>query len=173
MRRRRKKLYANPLPFIGNIAHKHHPAFLLFFRHRVNQHQVRAHLELRLHVQQRAMSIHHDRLAILAEFSAGGGFPGSTHRNAREDACAAASGLAGRLRVHEPIVPCAATRVNSAFRPVVQNAGTAIVAPTSLPASSDRNLTTTQVMRGALCPDALPGHGFTGTRLHSRKMARD
>jgi len=116
MRRRRKKLNADALAFFREVAKKNHAAFLLFFGHGVDQNDVRAHFHFRLHVKQRAVSIHHDGLAVLTEFTAYSRLPSSTHRNACEDAGTASSGRTGRCGIHEPILRSTASRVNPTFR---------------------------------------------------------
>jgi hypothetical protein len=115
MRRRRKKFNANALPFFRKVAEKNHAAFLLFFRHRVDQNDIRAHFHFGLNVKQRAMSVYYDGLAILTEFTAHSRLPSSTHRNAREDAGTAPSGRTGRCGIHEPILRLHPLKVNSTF----------------------------------------------------------
>ncbi len=115
MRGGRKKLYANALPLLGEVADKYHAAFLLLFGDGVDQDNVRAQFHFRLHVKQSAVSIDDDGLAILAEFPAYSGLARSTDRYASKDAGTSTSRRTGRCGVHEPIVRPTAVRVNSTF----------------------------------------------------------
>jgi len=115
MRGRREEFDADALAFVGKVADKNYSAFLLFFGDRIDQQDVGAHFEFGLHVEQGTVSVDDDGLAILAELAAGGGLARGAHGNAREDACAAASGRAGRYSLHKPIVHLVAVRVNCTF----------------------------------------------------------
>jgi len=115
MRGGREEFDADALALVGKVADKNDAAFLLFFGYRVDQKNVGAEFDFRLHVEQRAMSVDDDGLAVLTEFAALGGLARGAHGNAREDACAAASGRAGRYSLHKPIVHLVAVRVNCTF----------------------------------------------------------
>jgi hypothetical protein len=115
MRGGRKKLDANALPLLGEVADKYHAALLLLFGDGVDQDNVRTHFHFGLHVKQGAVSINYDGLAILAEFAAYSRPPRCAHGNASEDAGTSTSRRAGRCGVHEPIVRPTVVRVNSTF----------------------------------------------------------
>jgi len=121
MRGGREEFDADALTFVGKVANENDAAFLLFFGDRIDQQDVGAHFEFGLHVEQGAVSVDDDGLAILAELAAGGGFARGAHWNAREDACAATSGRAGRYSLHKLIVRLVAVRVNCAFSGGAQN----------------------------------------------------
>jgi hypothetical protein len=136
MRGGRKKLNANALPLLREVADKYYAAFLLLFGDGVDQDNVRAQFHFRLHVKQGAVSVHDDCLAILTEFSADSGPPRGTHGDAREDAGATTSRRTGRCGVHEPIVRLTAARVNSTFQiecPKCSRAESAAARPFRLP----------------------------------------
>src|SRR5471032_969318 len=66
----RKKFNTYTHPFFGSIAKINHSAFLLFLSHGINQHQVCTQCDLFLEVKQPSVSVDHDRLAVLPEFTA-------------------------------------------------------------------------------------------------------
>jgi hypothetical protein len=66
----RKKFDTDTHPFFGSIAKINHSALLLFLSHGINQHQVCAQCDLFLKVKQPSVSIDHDCLAVLPEFTA-------------------------------------------------------------------------------------------------------
>jgi hypothetical protein len=84
MRARGKELNANPCAFFGQIANINDATFLLFFGDGIDQHHIRAEFERFLQVEQAAMSIDHDGLAVLAKFPAVGILARGADRDSRE-----------------------------------------------------------------------------------------
>jgi hypothetical protein len=70
MRRRSQKFNPHPLPFIPRFSQIYDPAFLLFQRFRVNQHQHFTFVHFLFQQQQPAMRVHHLRLAGFRELAA-------------------------------------------------------------------------------------------------------
>jgi hypothetical protein len=112
MRRRRIKFDADPVAFLRNIADINHAAFLLFFRHRIDENDIGAKLERFLEIDEPAVRVDDDGLAVLAELFAVGALAGSPHGDAGKHASAATARRGGDFCGHEPIVTRARLRVN-------------------------------------------------------------
>jgi hypothetical protein len=91
----RKKFNTNTHPFLGSVANINHSAFLLFLSYGINQHQVCAQCDLFLKIKQPSVSVDHDRLAVLPEFTAMNALARCAHRYTGENPRAAPLFAAG------------------------------------------------------------------------------
>jgi len=81
----RKKLDAHAGPFVRSVAEIHYPAFLLFFRHWIDEDQFSSEFQRPLDVKQPAVRVDDHGLAVFAELASVNILAGGTHWNARED----------------------------------------------------------------------------------------
>lgn len=70
MRSRGEKLQTDTLPPVGNVSDINHAALLLFICHWIHDLQLPAEFNCFIQIDQPALSIHHNRLASLAELVA-------------------------------------------------------------------------------------------------------
>src|ERR1700728_556579 len=102
MRAGAEKLYADTRATLGRVAEIDHAALLLFFRGGIDEHQIRAELELLVQIEQAAVRVDHDGLALGAELLAQNVLALRLHGDAREDA-GAATFAAGCGLNHHPL----------------------------------------------------------------------
>jgi hypothetical protein len=95
MRSRGKEFDTDPRTLFGGVSEVDDAAFLLFFGDRIDEDHFGAQINVGVDVEQAAMGINDDGLAIFLEFPSSVILAGSANRNPREDAGAAA--LAGGL----------------------------------------------------------------------------
>src|SRR5882762_5086938 len=81
----REKLYSDARAFFGSIADIYDPAFLLFLGHRIDQRNVRAQFQRLVQVEQTAMRVDHDGLAVFTKLPPVRVLARSAHGYARED----------------------------------------------------------------------------------------
>ena len=86
MRAGRMKFNSNARALLRRVSHVNDAAFLLFFRHRIDQRQVRAQLERFVQIEQPAVRVDDNGLAVLAELASLHVLARSAHRYAREHA---------------------------------------------------------------------------------------
>ena len=89
MRARAEEFDADASAFFRGVAEVDDAAFLFFFSRRIDENQFRAKLERFVQVEQTAVSVDNDRLALGAEFPPFDVLPRRVDRNARKDAGAA------------------------------------------------------------------------------------
>ena len=90
MRARAEELDADARTLFGGVAEVDDPAFLLFIGRGIDENQLGANFERLVEIEQAAMSVDYNRLALRAEFPAFDVLSGRMDRNAREDAGASA-----------------------------------------------------------------------------------
>lgn len=113
MRAGREEFHPDARSLLGRVAEVDHPALLLFFRHRIDKGDIRAHLKSFMQVEQAAMRVDHDGLAVFPELPAIGVLARRAHGYAREDAGAAPLVALWRIRhSHKVIVQRAGPGVN-------------------------------------------------------------
>jgi len=86
MRARAEEFDADASAFFRGVAEVDDAAFLLFFSRRIDENQFGAKLERFVQVEQTAMSVDHNRLALSAEFPPFDVLSRRVDRNARKDA---------------------------------------------------------------------------------------
>jgi hypothetical protein len=115
MRARGEKFDAHARAFFGCIAEIDHTAFLFFFGDGIDEHDFGAKRERFLQIEQAAVRVNDDGLAILAEFLTIAIFGHGAHRNSREDARTAA-GCAVLWFAHGYLVSCIGLATESTMR---------------------------------------------------------
>jgi hypothetical protein len=86
MRARREEFHAHARAFFRGVAQIDDPALLLFFGHGVDQHQIAPDLERFMQVEEAAMRVDHDGLAVFLELAASDIFPARADGNPRKNA---------------------------------------------------------------------------------------
>jgi hypothetical protein len=124
MRARRKEFDADTCALFGRVTKINYSAFLFFFGDWIDQHDFGAERESFLQIEQAAMRINDDGLAVLAEFLAIAVFGHGAHGNSREDA-RTPSGRAVLRFTHGYLVSCIQPDSESTVRTwkVSKNAG--------------------------------------------------
>jgi hypothetical protein len=88
----REEFDADASALVGGFADEDDPALLLFIRRGIIEHELRSDLERLLKVEEAAMGVDDDRLAVLAEFAAVGIAARGADGDAREDSRTTALG---------------------------------------------------------------------------------
>jgi hypothetical protein len=82
---RREKLNSDARALLGSIADIYDPAFLLFLGHRIDERDIRAHFKRLVQVEQAAMRVDHDGLAVFTKLPPVRVLARRAYRYARED----------------------------------------------------------------------------------------
>lgn len=85
VRRRRQELDPDARALIGSVTHVDDPAFLLFFRYRIAEHNFISNVQRLMQVKQAAVRADDDGLAALAKFAPLHVFPCRANQNAGEN----------------------------------------------------------------------------------------
>ena len=117
MRAWREELHSNSCPLIRSISHINDTAFLFFFGGGIHQHKLGAKIEFLLQIEESAVRIDYDGLAVFAKFAACVTLAFGLDRNAREDARATTLAAGFCLDRHMGL-SCNAAGFESTIQPV-------------------------------------------------------